>query len=449
MDQYDNLYDLYYRFTMPLYHLYRGIEQRGIKVNLETRRILDEKYTTILQEKHEKLNSLAGWNVNYNSNAGKNGQVPRLIFGQLGCPKRMSVDDDTLSALKLNVLRKHPKWDRAIETINLVLECRKVHKAIKTYLRARPDIDDRMRTSYNLTKDTGRTSTSIIDVPQRPWKYGLAFQTIPTHADFGSDIRSMLIPDDGMVIVEVDGSQAEARVVMLLAKQYDILEKLDHPLYDLHLLTTSWAFPKDVPPETMDKDGLFLTKELKAQYKKCEKRQVGKMMRHAGHYDMGVREGAMQMGLPEAKVKMLLETFHKNSPNIKQVFHKEIQDYIMETRELWTPIGNRREFFDRLGNQLYKAAYAEIPQNTISHLTKWAMLQSSRAGVDNILMEKHDAFYFQTTEDNLARDCKIAKEYMESEIDFAKCSLPRGKLKIPSEFKVYRNNLMEGQDYKV
>ena len=442
------LKELYYEFLIPIRQRYRLIEERGIKVDFDQRKKLNVKYSEMLAEKHERLNSLAGWKVNFNSNAGKNGQVPKLIWGELGCPVRKDVADKTLTALKSNVLSKHYHWNKAIEVIDLVLECRKIHKLINTYIKARPDIDGRMRTRYRLTLETGRTSTNILKPPDRYQNYGMAFQTISKYAEFGQDLRSMLIVDDGMIGVEVDGSQAEARVVMLLAEEYDLLERMDDPLFDLHILTTSWAYTRQFEDlKIPGKTNYFNKKAAKAILGSDGEplRQKGKKLRHAGNYDMGAGEASLLMNVPQNKAKASLDIFHKFSPNIKGIFHKSIQECLAKDRTLWTPDGGRREFFEKWGDKLFKEAYAHIPQRVITQLTKWALLTS---GITDVLMESHDSFTFQCRPEELDNTLSIVKPLMEAEIDFQYCSIPRGKLSIPMEAKVYHKNFYKGEDYK-
>lgn len=53
-----------------------------------------------------------------------------------------------------------------------------------------------------------------------------------------------------------------------------------------------------------------------------------------------------------------------------------------------------------------------------------------------ICMEKHDELVWKVPEDKVDEALKITKEEMEVEIDFSKCSLPRGKIIIPTEAKI-------------
>lgn len=440
---FNTLKELYYEFIIPLQQKYREIEKRGLKVDFTQRKVLDDKYFSLLKTSHDSLNTLIGKEVNFNSPI----QVSKLIYGHFSCPKRKDSSDNTFQALKSNVLKKSSKWDNAIQAIDLIVECRKLHKCLHTYVRARPDPDGRMRTLYSLIKETGRTSTQNLKSPVRFEKYGLAFQTITKHAEWsgiGVDIRSMFIPDDNKIFVEVDGSQAEARVVMLLAEEYELLEKMNDPLFDLHVLTSSWIYPKIFLPMLTNKEKGYFSKDAK----KHIMRQRGKKTRHAAHYDMGANECSLQMRVGISIAKNCLEVFHRFSPKIKEVFHKGIQNCLQNDRVLWTPIGRRREFFERWGSKLFKEAYADIPQGTISDLTKFALLNSSLQGVNDILMESHDSFLYQIEPEKLDWSLNIVKPLMESEIDFSTCSLPRGKLRIPCEIKIYRKNLFEGENYE-
>ena len=60
------------------------------------------------------------------------------------------------------------------------------------------------------------------------------------HGDTGADLRSQFVADNGYVFVEIDSSQAEARVVALLATDYDLIDLFNK--VDVHKLTSSWIF---------------------------------------------------------------------------------------------------------------------------------------------------------------------------------------------------------------
>ena len=194
---------------MPLHDFYSRIELRGIKRDNFQKRVLEEKYK--LQQKllQEELDSLTSFYledpINSNSN-GRNGDVPKLIYGLMHLPPRKGTDEKTLDALMRNVVKK-PDQRRIIE---LILEIRKVKKTIGTYIDHETDYRGRTLTSVRIALETGRTSTGILKPPVTTEPRGLAFQTVTKHGEVGIDLRSMWVPDDGYVLIEPDLSGAEA-----------------------------------------------------------------------------------------------------------------------------------------------------------------------------------------------------------------------------------------------
>jgi DNA polymerase I-like protein with 3'-5' exonuclease and polymerase domains len=174
-------------------------------------------------------------------------------------------------------------------------------------------------------------------------------------------------------------------------------------------------------------------------------RQTGKKFRHACNYAMGKYEASIQAGISEAEAARLLDAVHNANPNIRGVFHKEIQDALrMNGNILTNPNGRQRLFMNRWGPELFKEAYASIPQGVVSDQTKKAAMSCERR-IDSlqILAESHDSFLAQLPTEDLDEAIPIIREEMESEIDFAKCSLPRGKLSIPCEIKIGERNWEE------
>ena len=251
------LEDFFYNFVMALYPVYEKIEKIGVRVNLETRDILATRYTKLLENMNEEAFNLMGKDVNYNSPK----QVREFVFEDMRLPKRAKVDDDTLTAFINKLKDKNKK-----RILQLILERRSTHKLLNTYIKAVVDYDGRMRTTYNqVGTETGRTSTSIITKPLRSAKFGVSFQTVPKHGELGHDIRSMYVPDPGKIFIEFDQSQAEARVVALLAKDYKLLKMFDEE--DVHNWTAAAIY---------NCDKTVISSEM---------RHVGKSARHGLAYD--------------------------------------------------------------------------------------------------------------------------------------------------------------------
>lgn len=426
--------DFFYGYVMKLHDFYKDMEEVGLLTDERRRKELVGEYTDKIADAQFELNKIAGWEVNVASPK----HVPLLLYKQFGLPLRKGADEDTLVALEANSC-KAPEQRRAI---NLILDIRRLRKSKGTYFEAKPDYDGRMKTSIRICgTETGRTSNSILKPPVRPSKMGLAFQTMTKHGEIGAELRSYFKADPGYVFVETDLSQAEARIVALLGNDAKTL-KLFNDRVDVHKLTASWIF--GTPPEK-------ITSEL---------RFIGKTTRHAGNYDMQKRrlmhlvntdakKFKIGISISEWKAGQILDKFHSFCPNIRQVFHPGVREALERNdRVLVNPFGRYRKFFDRWGEDLFREAYAHIPQSTVpDHLRRAGFRAIERFREDKVIpqfvggktpfvIEAHDAFLGLVPKEYVARYIQIICEELSQPIDFSNCTLSRGSIVIPAEAKV-------------
>lgn len=461
------LLDFFFKKQISLHEFYRRVEKRGIKRDNFQNKYLLEKYIDRLKDIQVQLDTLVSPYVdeesrrkikvtddvtitgliNANSNGAK-GDVPMLLFGLMKVPVRKDTTEKSLEQLCANAV-KDPQKKRIIE---LILEIRKVRKTIGTYIDNEVDHRGRSLTQFRIILETGRTSTSVLKPPITNKSMGVAFQTITKHGDVGTDIRSQYVPDEGYVFLEPDLSGAEARVVAILAKDERLLKIFKYDL-DLHRITTAWI-DNTAPDEKLnefflceDTERILVLKQEINNYLESiinsEQRQVGKKFRHASNYDMGKMEASRQTGLSAWKCNQILTKVHETNPNTRGIFHKEIVEALQNNnRRLVSPHGRERIFLNRWGQNLFKEAYASIPQSTVSDHTKFAAQRiERRARWIQILSESHDSFLSMVP---LAKNCfypfkfvdtaiRLFQEEMEQPIDFSRCSLPRGELVIPIE----------------
>jgi DNA polymerase I-like protein with 3'-5' exonuclease and polymerase domains len=416
------LREYYETVRMPQHSFYMEMEQNGLPVDNEKRIELYRKYTDMELELEEKLNDLAGFRVNVRSPK----DVPLLLYKELGLPTRKKADEDTLVALLGNSLSREKELrQRQTLAINYVIDLRRI-KLSKTKIAAPMDYDNRMRTGFRLAgTETGRRSTAVLKAPVRPHPMGLSFHGITKHGELGGDIRSMFVAPPGMEFAEFDLSQAEARIVALLADDQELLEKFDTT--DVHRMTSNWIF--GIPMDKISKDQRF----------------IGKAARHGGNYDMGKRRHMIEVNtnarrfgidlqISEWRAGKNLETFHRYSPKIKGIFHNEIQAAIQLNRTLRNPFGGERVFFDRWGQGLFREAYAHIPQSTVpDHLILAGFRVKRRLPWLQFVIEAHDSFTVMYDIEKRDEVYKTFKEELEKPIDFTQCTLSRGQLVIPAE----------------
>jgi len=434
------LKDYFYDFIMKLHYFYMQLESNGLLLNRPRYEEVVAKYREKLKSNDESLQRLVGYEFNTDSNP----EYCDILYNQLKFPKRterrangkstLSANEKALLSLIANVKASAEKKD----VPRLMLRHRAIRKTLSDYLGVPKnekskihfaDLDGRVRTQYLITgTETFRTSTNKLEPPVRPEIYGLSFQTITKHSQEGKDIRSCFKPTPGYAFIEADQEQAESRIALLLAKEYDLLKKMDE--IDIHTLTASWI------------NGRTYEEQL-ARHNDIE-RQLGK---HSGHaYDNGVgkkklvemayhhSDGAIEIS--EWKAGKILETLYQFKPGINDVFHRDIQEVLTETREIISPWGDKRTFYDKLGDEMFKEAYAHIKQSTVARLTQRSgMVIVEECPHVRMLVESHDSLLMEVPVWEIEQTIPIIKKHFEQTIDFSKCSLPRPNLNIPCEIK--------------
>lgn len=466
----------YENFLMKFPDLYWSIERQGFRVDHEERDRLIRKYIEWDERVRYELFTLVGTEVNVNSPK----QMQALLWDNLKLPRKDGTGEEELTAL-LNSqsiwAKRNPDHRRILE---LILEDRRVRKSISTYLMALPDYDGRMRTTYFPCLDTGRTSTGQQDPPIRPIVevtdengkkkdkvLGTAFQTMTKHGDIGADIRGMYVPDishieiydtswgtytaeiiEEEIFLQADSSQAEARVVWLLADDEEALELVDK--IDYHAHTAVWFFGPNEELYNYDKKKLGYEHPI---------RFCGKTLRHAGHLGAGKRRASIEVNTQARKYKIpititesiaeqALLIFHNRQPKIQRVFQAGVVACLQKNRQLVAglpygidaPAGGKRTFFERWGEELNRQAFSYIPQRTVSDNTKAAAIRI-RASIPTIkiVMESHDALLFSIPVSKVSTYAPIIQKEMERPINFSQCSLKRRSLKIPCELETGKN----------
>lgn len=443
----------YKNFLMTLPDFYAEIENNGFRVNEEKRLELIQKYVEWDERLGFEMYQLAGDDINPNSAP----QVSSLLFDNWKLPYRKGTGEEELTAL-LN-LQNGVRYEPYRQWIEKCLERRRVRKTMSTYLLALPDYDGKMRTTCFMCLETGRTSTGQQDPPIRPKVdmvgkgrqtdmkvMGAAFQVFTKHGDIGSDVRGMYEPDEGEIFVQLDSSQAEARVVFNLATDEQALLDIDE--HDYHALTASWFF-----------GGVEADYSKKVLGYESPIRFAGKTLRHAGHLGAGKRRAATELNtqarkykipitVTEAQTERALKIFHSKQPKIQRVFHAEVIECLKNTRRLTAPLpygidaerGGIRIFYERWGDDLFREALAYLPQRAVTDNTKAAGIRIKRQFKEaKIILEAHDALLFSVRKEYVEDFIPLAQKEMERPINFGACSLPRRFLKIPCDVEIGEN----------
>jgi DNA polymerase I-like protein with 3'-5' exonuclease and polymerase domains/uracil-DNA glycosylase len=457
----------YENFLMKLPDVYNDIQNQGFRIDTTERDMLLRKYIEWDEKCRYELFKLTGTEINVSSPK----QIEILLFENYKLPRKPGTGEEYITELLNSPKVKDTTHRRVLE---LILENRRVKKSIQTYMMALPDYDGRMRTTYFLCLNTGRTSTGQQDPPIRPEievvdengkkkekVIGTAFQTMTKHGDVGADIRGMYVPDthhiefiydkpilveEEEVFIQADSAQAEARVIFLLADDEQALIDIDNR--DYHALTASWFFGG-----TEDD---YSKKKLGYEH---PIRFVGKTLRHAGHLGAGKKRAAIAVNTDARKFKIpiivteaiterALIIFHTKQPRIQKVFQFQVIECLKRDKSLTaglpygidSNVGGRRVFYERWGEELFRQAFSYIPQRSISDNTKAALIRIKEY-IPSIkcVMESHDGLLFSIPLSKVPEYSGIIKREMERPIDFSNCSLPRRELSIPCEIEIGKN----------
>lgn len=435
--------------------IYKQMEYNGIRVDDEARVKLLTKYYSLHSIICLKINRMAGRQINPASPK----QVTTLIYDELGFSKTRHASDSnekSLQYLLLNEEAKHsPIHGKAI--LQSIIDARKLHKIIE-YLETPAYGDGRWRSEYNLAgTETGRSSAGettdqaiIVTQNKKGEKkvvienLGRSFQTIAKHgffidgAQYGKELRRIFVPSPGYSFVEIDLSQAEARVDTVLAGNFNLLSVFDSAI-GIHRLTGSWAFG-------------CLPEEIK---KNTDQYHTAKTLRHAAERNIkeeGLAALLIKDGINSNKreASALLKTIHKFQPEIREVFHRDVEECIRATRMLRAPNGRCRQFLDRIDNHLINEAISQLPQCIVSDQTKFSLIPTlDEFPAARMINEAHDGTLAEIPIGREGEYIEIYQRNVERGIDFRSCSLGRDfVLHIPSEASVSKDSWYDLEDWK-
>ncbi len=334
---------LYFNHVHHLAVALTKAQRIGLLVDVKTRDALRIENEKTLQEIETAVEKIAGKKININSPK----QLKELFYDQLKFPIQYTKEGViTTNENALKTLKKRYPDERVLSE---VISHRKLAKITNTYLKAELSRDAVFFTSFDASgTDTGRISSSkTID------DTGGNLQNIPIK------LRSLFIPRKSRIFINLDLSQAEARVVAECLKRCGypkLSDRFRDPSFDVH----KWAA-----------SGIYGIREDDVTY---EQRQIGKLQNHSGNYQagpyvlvsQGLKRGVQVNGrdINYTDAKRILEARHASLPGLK-VWWRDIESRIASTRTITTCLGRKRFFFGRVDNTLLRVATAFEPQSTI------------------------------------------------------------------------------------
>ena len=379
---------VYETLERPLVPILADMEMTGIKVDRCTLARMSNTFAKKIALLEADIHELAGESFN----VGSPKQLGEIMFeklgyegGKKGKSGAYSTGADVLEDLAY--MYELPKR---------VLDWRQLSKLKTTYTDALLDHihpeTGRVHTSYSIAgANTGRLASTDPNL-----------QNIPVRTEDGRRIREAFIADEGNLLVSLDYSQIELRILAHIAG-IDSLKKAFREGLDIHAMTASEMF--DVPLNEMTSD----------------------IRRQAKAINFGVIYGISGFGLarnlriPRSKAQGFIDRYFERFP--------EIREYMDETIKFAKENGRVETLFGRVIHTpeinskgphagFAKRAAINAPiQGSAADIIRRAMIHMPEALVQlpaKMLLQVHDELLFEVSEDAVDTLIKEVKSVMEN-----------------------------------
>jgi len=396
----DNLEQVFREIEMPLVSVLTAMEYTGIAVDRQFFTEFSKELSQRIGEITEEVYKIVGQQINLNSTQ----QLSDALFTTLGLTppdsskKTKSGHYSTAASVLEDMRDQHP-------VVELILEYREISKLVSTYLDAIPrqinTQTGRVHTSFNQTGSvTGRLASSEPNL-----------QNIPTRTKLGHRVRSGFIAGEGNLLLSIDYSQIELRIVAHMANDEGMLNAF-RAHQDIHATTAAAIY--DVPLEEVTKN----------------------QRRHAKAINFGLIYGMSPFGLTRttnltlAEAENFVKAYFTKFPGVKK-YLDGIRKQAAENGYVETLLGRKR-FFPQLKNpstpQVRSRAEREAInapiQGTAADILKIAMINMPAAikkvGLKaKMLVQVHDELLLECVETEIEETVRVVKDVMENAFEIS------------------------------
>ncbi len=385
---------LFNDIEMPLVQVLADMEMAGIALDVEylgrLSNELEERIAAIKTQIFEQVGS------EFNLNSPQ--QLSEALFDRLNLspPDRTQKTASGFYSTAAGTL-EGMKGQHLV--VDLVLEYRELSKLKNTYVDALPlqvnPATGRVHTSYNQAGSvTGRIASSDPNL-----------QNIPIRTELGREVRKAFIAEANHVLLAVDYSQVELRIVAHMADDKTMLAAFNAD-QDIHAATAAAIF--DIPIEKVTK----------------EQRDRAKGVNFGLIYGMSAFGLSRYIDITLAEAEDFVQAYFEQFPGVKKYLEgvkaKAAEDGYVET------LLGRRRYFPGLKNQTNRnirnreereAINAPI-QGTAADIMKIAMLQvpealkAARLSA-KMLLQVHDELVLECPDSELEKTASLVKKIME------------------------------------
>lgn len=388
----EKLRNLYESCDLALMPILVNMERTGVLLDRQKLNNLSVIFHEQMQNLEQDIWELVGHQFNIASPK----QLATVLFDELQLPtnKKRSTDASALN----NLTDTHP-------VIEKILLWRSVAKLAGTYTDTLPHqiaSDGRIHTTYLQTStNTGRLSSRNPNL-----------QNIPIKTELGEEIRKCFIAPDKRVLISVDYSQIQLRLLAEVAEITTFKETFNNGA-DIHSQTARKIFniPDDSP----------VPKEL---------RRAAKTINFSIIYGISSFGLAGQLGLSRTEAQKIIDSYMAGLPEIKK-YIENIKQFAKANAYVLSPWGRRIELPEaqnpRMQAYAMRAAINAPIQGYEADLMRYAIVQiyndivAPNSDKISMIMQVHDEIIFECDEEYAEQFAEQIKTKMEN---ITKISVP-------------------------
>ncbi|MDE1155835.1 MAG: DNA polymerase I [Acidobacteriaceae bacterium] len=388
--------EVYRAIDLPLVPVLLRMEQAGVRIDRDVLGEMGTRLGVMIDDLAERIYASSGHRFNVNSPK----QLGDVLFNRMDLPKPTKQGKGKVISTAQDILEDLAQHH---EVPALVLEHRQLQKLKSTYLDQLPllaDADSRVHTTFNqVGTATGRLSSTNPNL-----------QNIPIRTAVGREIRAAFVPSPGNVLLAVDYSQIELRLMAHFSQDPLLLDAY-RTGKDIHTLTAAEVFGVDA--ETMDK----------------ETRARAKAVNFGIVYGISPFGLAAQLGIDQRTAREYIERYFERYKGV-QLFIERTLEEVRRTQSVKTAFGRIRPIPDIQSRNPNQRGFAERTaintplQGTAADLIKIAMI-----GIDSALTQRklaarmtlqvHDELLFDVPEHEADEVSALVKDLMESAASFS------------------------------
>ena len=388
----EELYDILIQNEMPLIPVLSLMERKGIKIDVSYFKNYSSELEKELAKIEKAIYEEAGEEFNINSPK----QLGDILFVKMNLPSGKK----TKTGYSTDVMVLEDLESYGYDIARLLLDYRKLNKLKTTYVDTLPNLVDsnsRIHTSFNqIGTATGRLSSSEPNL-----------QNIPVKTDDGIKIREGFVAGEGKVLMSIDYSQVELRVLTSMSKDENLIEAYREEK-DLHDLTARRIF------NLSDSDDVTR-----------EQRTIAKIINFSIIYGKTAFGLAKELKIPVKDASEYIKKYFEQYPRVT-TFEKEVIEFGEEHGYVKTLFGRKRYISGidsknkTIKAQAERMAVNTVIQGTAAEVLKKVMLKVYETLKDKddiaLLLQVHDELIFEVEESSVEKYSEILADIMKNTV---------------------------------